>query len=88
MGDPDAASDKSRIVQAAKLGGAREFIEDLPDGYDTVLENRLNLAVRGRNGELLYSQLAELGVFKASSRNATGLSGGQMQRCVFVSDFD
>lgn len=41
MGDPDAELDKSRIVQAAKLRGASEFIEDLPDGYDTVLENRL-----------------------------------------------
>jgi ATP-binding cassette, subfamily B, bacterial HlyB/CyaB len=33
---PEASFDK--IVQAAQLAGAEEFIERLPDGYDTVVE--------------------------------------------------
>lgn len=29
-----------KIIQAAKLAGAHDFITDLPDGYDTVIEER------------------------------------------------
>lgn len=29
-----------KIITAAKLAGAHEFITELPDGYDTVIEER------------------------------------------------
>ena len=42
-GNPDA--DNEEIIQAAKLAHAHEFILELPDGYDTMLDERgLNLS--------------------------------------------
>ena len=38
LGDPAAA--RVRVMQAAKLAGADEFIAQLPQGYDTVIEER------------------------------------------------
>ena len=37
-GDPDA--DLERVKQAARAAAAHEFIEELPDGYDTVIGER------------------------------------------------
>ncbi|MBN1122612.1 MAG: ABC transporter ATP-binding protein [Anaerolineae bacterium] len=37
VGQIDALSDRERIVEAARKGGAHESIESLPNGYDTVL---------------------------------------------------
>jgi subfamily B ATP-binding cassette protein HlyB/CyaB len=38
LGDP--AAPRVRVMQAAKLAGADEFIAQLPQGYDTVIEER------------------------------------------------
>lgn len=38
LGNPALASDDDKIREAARLGGAEEFIDDLPDGFDTYLE--------------------------------------------------
>ncbi|MGD1016408.1 MAG: type I secretion system permease/ATPase [Roseiarcus sp.] len=38
LGDPAAA--RVRVMQAAKLAGADEFIAQLPQGYDTIIEER------------------------------------------------
>jgi ATP-binding cassette subfamily B protein len=37
-GDPDA--DRERVERAARAAAAHEFIEELPDGYDTVIGER------------------------------------------------
>lgn len=34
------AAPMGQVIQAAKLAGAHEFISELPDGYDTVIEER------------------------------------------------
>ena len=44
MGKPDASIEE--IVEAARLGGALEFIEKLPQGFDTVLEGKRHQPVR------------------------------------------
>lgn len=36
----DPAMDMERVIHAAKLAGAHEFILELPQGYDTVLDER------------------------------------------------
>jgi ATP-binding cassette subfamily B protein len=36
----EPAADMERIVAAAKLAGAHEFVTDLPEGYDTLLGER------------------------------------------------
>jgi len=85
MGDPQNADNELRILEAAKLGGASDFIKKLPNGFDTVLERRLNMAVGGRKGEALYEDLVQLELVKASGKG--GLSGGQMQRLALSRTF-
>ncbi|KAG7093668.1 hypothetical protein E1B28_007327 [Marasmius oreades] len=85
-GNPQHAKDQERIEQAARLGGADEFINKLPENYDTYLE---------RPVQDMYSNLPEgtKTVFGRSvdfrglrmaggmrSTDSSGLSGGQMQR--------
>jgi subfamily B ATP-binding cassette protein HlyB/CyaB len=38
LGDP--AMPRGRVIQAARLAGADEFIAQLPQGYDTIIEER------------------------------------------------
>lgn len=38
LGDPDNAKNDEKIEEAARLGGAEEFISRLPEGFDTYLE--------------------------------------------------
>ncbi|KAI0086893.1 P-loop containing nucleoside triphosphate hydrolase protein, partial [Irpex rosettiformis] len=38
VGDADSIDDLDRVKEAAEFGGARTFIEGLPDGYETVLK--------------------------------------------------
>ena len=38
MGDPATAHDDDRVRQAARLAGAEDFVEKLPDGFDSYLQ--------------------------------------------------
>jgi ABC-type multidrug transport system fused ATPase/permease subunit len=84
MGDPKNAMDEDRIRQAAALGGSIDFIEELPEGFDTILsrpvtdiymglpEGTTSLFGRKINYGGLKSRIGHTQEFK--------LSGGQMQR--------
>ncbi|KDQ19827.1 hypothetical protein BOTBODRAFT_62228 [Botryobasidium botryosum FD-172 SS1] len=85
MGDPDNADNEMKIHEAASLGGASDFIKKLPSGFQTVMENRLNMSVGGRKGESLYEDLVQLGLVKAPAKG--GLSGGQLQRLALSRTF-
>ncbi|KDQ19843.1 hypothetical protein BOTBODRAFT_142532 [Botryobasidium botryosum FD-172 SS1] len=85
MGNPQNADDKLGIIEAAKLGGASDFIEKLPDGFDTVLAQRLDMMVAGQRAEELYEKLVELKLVKPPVK--AGLSGGQMQRLALSRTF-
>ena len=78
--------DEDHIRLAARLGGAEEFIEQLPEGFDTYLDRPVRdyyaglpegtKTLFGRNVD--YSAIRSAGGMKSSSVSA--LSGGQMQR--------
>ena len=60
FGEPDA--DRDRIIEAADRAGATEFIEGLPDGFDTVLGER--------GGTLSGGQRQRLAIARAVLRDA------------------
>jgi len=85
MGNPHNTDDELRILEAASLGGASDFIKKLPNGFDTVLARDLDMIVFGLKGEELYDQLVGLELLKAPVKS--GLSGGQMQRLALSRSF-
>ncbi|KAL7285975.1 hypothetical protein ACG7TL_001090 [Trametes sanguinea] len=86
LGDPTHFGDDDRVRRAAQLGGAEEFIDRLPDGFDTYLERPVRdyfsgipegtTTLFGRNID--YSNVRGAGGMAA--RSGPSLSGGQMQR--------
>ena len=79
IGNPAHASDLEKIRKAARLGGAEDFIERLPDGFDTYLERPVKDHYSNLPGLTVdYSELRE--VAGMSTGESKGLSGGQMQR--------
>ncbi|KAF8060884.1 P-loop containing nucleoside triphosphate hydrolase protein [Lyophyllum atratum] len=93
LGDPENVMDEDKVRQAAKLGGAEEFIERLPEGFDTYLERPVRdyysalpegtKSLFGRPVD--YGRLRSVGQMEASS--AKTLSGGQMQRIALSRTF-
>ncbi|GLB36684.1 putative (ABC) transporter [Lyophyllum shimeji] len=93
LGDPDNAMDEDKVRQAARLGGAEEFIERLPEGFETYLERPVRdyysslpegtTSLFGRPVD--YGRLRDAGGMQASS--SKGLSGGQMQRIALSRSF-
>ncbi|KAF8640677.1 hypothetical protein AX17_000333 [Amanita inopinata Kibby_2008] len=86
VGDPEHASDDEKIHEAARLGGAEEFIDRLPEGFDSYLERPVRdyysglpegtTTLFGRPVD--YTNIREVAGMEASSSKS--LSGGQMQR--------
>ncbi|KAI0353204.1 P-loop containing nucleoside triphosphate hydrolase protein [Trametes cingulata] len=93
IGDPSAAADDEHVRLAARLGGAEEFIEKLPEGFDTYLERPVQdyytglpegtTTLFGRKVD--YSALRAFGGMKPTASSV--LSGGQMQRLAVARTF-
>ncbi|KAG6819629.1 hypothetical protein H0H93_010049 [Arthromyces matolae] len=86
LGDPDNADDEAKIQQAAYLGGAGDFIERLPEGYDTYLERPVKdyYSALPEGTTTLFGRPVDYGrirsVGKMDSASSKSISGGQMQR--------
>ncbi|KNZ80019.1 Toxin RTX-I translocation ATP-binding protein [Termitomyces sp. J132] len=86
LGDPKNAADEDKIRQAAHMGGADEFIERLPEGFETYLErpvkdyySALPEGTTSLFGRVIdYGRIRSIGKMEGSSSKS--LSGGQMQR--------
>ncbi|KIJ59811.1 hypothetical protein HYDPIDRAFT_118060 [Hydnomerulius pinastri MD-312] len=86
LGNPDLAMDEDKIREAARLGGALEFVDKLPEGFDTYLDRPVRdyysslpegtTTLFGRQVD--YSRVRGVGGMR--STDASTLSGGQMQR--------
>ncbi|KAG1765412.1 P-loop containing nucleoside triphosphate hydrolase protein [Suillus occidentalis] len=86
LGNPGLAHDYDKVREAARLGGAEHFIDELPDGFDTYLDRPVKdyyaglpegtATLFGRSVD--YSRIRGVGGLRASE--ASSLSGGQMQR--------
>ncbi|KAG2364745.1 hypothetical protein BDR07DRAFT_1450146 [Suillus spraguei] len=86
LGNPALAHDYDKIREAAHLGGAEHFIDELTDGFDTYLDRPVKdyysglpegtTTLFGRSVD--YSRVRGVGGLRLSE--ASSLSGGQMQR--------
>ncbi|KAI0056772.1 P-loop containing nucleoside triphosphate hydrolase protein [Artomyces pyxidatus] len=89
LGDPENADDEDKIREAARLGGAEDFIARLPDGFDTYLERPVRDLYSGlpEGTKTLFGRSVDHSNFGAlvagggrDSAGSAGLSGGQLQR--------
>ncbi|KAI0726052.1 P-loop containing nucleoside triphosphate hydrolase protein [Fomitopsis betulina] len=93
LGNPTHASDDDQIRLAARLGGAEEFIERLPEGFDTYLERPVSDYYSGlpEGTKTLFGKPVDYGGIRglAGLQSNTGhnLSGGQMQRLAVARTF-
>jgi len=86
LGDPEVVNDEDKIREAARLGGAEEFIDRLPDGFESFLERPVQdyyselpegtKTLFGRSVD--YNRIRGAGNMQVT--NSMTLSGGQMQR--------
>ncbi|KIM52370.1 hypothetical protein SCLCIDRAFT_1223856 [Scleroderma citrinum Foug A] len=93
LGNPDIPYDEDKVREAARLGGAEDFIEKLPEGFDTYLERPVRdyysplpegtATLFGRQVD--YSRLRGIG--KMRKADTSFLSGGQMQRLAVARTF-
>ena len=78
LGYPEHSSDLDMIKEAAKEGGAAEFIEGLEEGYQTMLtsfENSFHMNLGGDRQHPLW-------VMSDKMTKKSDISGGQRQRIV------
>ena len=86
LGDPWNAHDETRIREAARLGGAEEFIDKLNEGFNTYLERpvpdvwSIPSNAKTRSGLTIDSDLFREAIGRVGNEDTVKLSGGQMQR--------
>jgi ABC-type multidrug transport system fused ATPase/permease subunit len=86
LGNPDFAQDDDKIREAARMGGARDFIEELPDGFNTYIDCPVKGIYSGLSPDASLpdgwpvdrSDVRSTAGFRTST--VLGLSGGQNQR--------
>jgi len=86
LGDPHNAHDEARIREAARLGGAEEFIDKMAEGFDTYLERpildhwSIPSNAKTRSGVKIDSDLFREAIGRVGNKDSVKLSGGQMQK--------
>jgi ABC-type multidrug transport system fused ATPase/permease subunit len=93
LGDPEHANDEDKIREAAKLGGAEEFIDRLPEAFETFLSrpvqdyySELPEGTKTLFGRVVeYNRIRQVSGLKTTS--GMTLSGGQMQRLALYAIF-
>jgi ABC-type multidrug transport system fused ATPase/permease subunit len=98
LGCPSHADDTEKIEEAARMGGADEFVANLPDGFDTYLDRPVSDIYAGlpEGTKTLFGRSVDYnrvrGVGRMARQTKTALSGGQMQRIAlsrtFMRSFD
>ncbi|KAJ3547942.1 hypothetical protein NMY22_g1464 [Coprinellus aureogranulatus] len=87
-GDPERHTDMENIRQAARFGGAEEFIESLPYKYDTYVDRPVHDWAGGEPAEDSVFAGATLDFSKLNlNAQEKGLSGGQKQRIALSRTF-
>ncbi|KAJ7724996.1 P-loop containing nucleoside triphosphate hydrolase protein [Mycena maculata] len=92
LGDPNNAHDDEKIREAARLGGATEFIERLDEGFDTYLDRPVDdiYSTLPQGTKTLFGRSVEYSSIRGAgnmSSHSKGLSGGQMQRIALSRTF-
>ncbi|KAJ6569697.1 P-loop containing nucleoside triphosphate hydrolase protein [Mycena sp. CBHHK59/15] len=92
LGDPNNAHDGEKIYEAARLGGATEFIERLDEGFDTYLDRPVDdvYSPLPQGTKTLFGRQVEYASIRGAgsmSSHSIGLSGGQMQRIALSRTF-
>ena len=88
IGSPASASDDERVLAAARLADAEQFVSRLPDGFDAYIDRpvcdeyaTISEGTRLFNGRTVdFADLRKAAGIRESTYNGTELSGGQEQR--------
>ena len=86
LGDPQNAHDEARIREAARLGGAEEFIEKMAEGFDTYLDRPVRdtwyipSSAKTKSGKKIDYDLVREAIGGVGNKDSIKLSGGQLQR--------
>lgn len=87
LGSPQYAHDSDKVREAARLGGAENFVDKLPEGFDTYLDRPVRDYYSGipDGTKSLFGRpvdFAAVGQAMGGMRSSDSahLSGGQMQR--------
>ncbi|CAK5279803.1 unnamed protein product, partial [Mycena citricolor] len=92
LGDPEHAEDSDRVEEAARMGGATQFIERLDEGFDTYLKRPVGDVYSSLplGTKTLFGRSVEYRSIRGAggiSSHEQGLSGGQMQRIALSRTF-
>lgn len=86
LGDPSCVDDADKIRLAARLGGAEEFIDKMPDGFDSYLHRPVQdqYSSLPEGTKTLFGRPVDYNTLRAAGgmgpTSGSTLSGGQMQR--------